>query len=141
MNLYSHGELQRYSQLLQIKQSLVHVVDASVCIYDAEDADRVIEGITGAVTESCIRIYICQEDGYQISSNFFRGPLGWERSEQYRGSNWIWRPYFISNLLIMDMHKQGILSQVYTDLETSRSIQTFSCVLAEGYYVFLDLQS
>ncbi|MNV89439.1 putative EAL-domain containing protein YkuI [compost metagenome] len=84
-------------------------------------------------------MYICQGDGYQISSNYTRSEDGWGKDESYRQANWTWRPYFISNILMMNLQKQGILSQAYTDLDTSRQIQTYSCAMGEGYYLFLDL--
>ncbi|WP_090822215.1 EAL-associated domain-containing protein [Paenibacillus sp. yr247] len=40
---------------------------------------------------------------------------------------------------MMNLQKQGILSQAYTDLDTSHQIQTYSSALGEGFYLFLDL--
>jgi EAL domain-containing protein (putative c-di-GMP-specific phosphodiesterase class I) len=139
MNLFSHDEFQRYSQLFTIQHSLDPLANASIIIYDAEDADDVIERAISTISDNCMRMYICREDGCQISSNYTRKDDAWSKDEHFRGVNWIWRPYFISNILMMNLQKQGILSQVYTDLDTSCQIQTYSCAIGDGYYLFLDL--
>lgn len=139
MSLFSQGEFQRNRHLSAIHQSLEALNQSAIRILTAEDADQLIEHTITTVTDNCIRIYICGEDGYQISSNYIRKEHAWSRDESYRGANWTWRPYFISNILMMNLQKQGILSQMYTDLDTSHQIQTYSCTLGEGYYLFLDL--
>ncbi|MGG1519443.1 EAL domain-containing protein [Paenibacillus oryzisoli] len=139
MKLFGRQEFERYNSLLTVPQSLDELVHASSTITSAGEADALIEQAIRNVSEQCIRIYICRADGYQTSSNYTRREEGWVKDESYRGANWTWRPYFISNILMMDMQKQGILSQPYTDLDTSQQIQTYSCALSEGYYLFLDL--
>ncbi len=136
---FGQDEFRRYHHLLSVHQRLDALINASVHISNAEEADAVIEQTIGNVTDNCIRMYICQGDGYQISSNYTLSEEGWGKDESYRQANWTWRPYFISNILMMNLQKQGILSQAYTDLDTSRQIQTYSCAMGEGYYLFLDL--
>lgn len=139
MSLFSQGEFQRNTHLSVIHQNLDALTQSVIRILTAEDADQLIEYSINTMTDNCIRIYICREDGYQISSNYIRKDDAWTKDESYRGANWTWRPYFISNILMMNLQKQGILSQVYTDLDTSHQIQTYSCALGDGYYLFLDL--
>ncbi|HEY1214134.1 MAG TPA: EAL domain-containing protein, partial [Bryobacteraceae bacterium] len=139
MNLFSQKESQRYSQLFTISDCLNPLLNAAVSIQSAEDADHVIEQAIGTVSDNCIRVYICREDGSQLSSNYTRCEAAWRKDERFRGANWIWRPHFVSNILTMNLQKQGILSQVYTDLDTSFQIQTYSCAIGEGCYLFLDL--
>jgi hypothetical protein len=111
-----------------------------VRIQDANEADDVLERFAMLAWDIALRYYICQEDGNQISSNYYRNSDGnWEKDEKFRGSNWIWRPYFISNILTMKHHKIGILSQPYSDLNTSSFIQTYSCPIGNGFYLFMDL--
>lgn len=99
-----------------------------------------IESVMGMMYTNCIRMYICQEDGIQVSSNYTR-ELGeaWRRDRHFRGSNWVWRPYFIGNIIVMNKRGKGILSSEYTDLDSSCLIQTYSFPLGNGYYMFLDL--
>ncbi|UKS25703.1 EAL domain-containing protein [Paenibacillus sp. HWE-109] len=139
MNIFGQSEFQRYSRILAIHQSLDALIHDAVRIATPEDADHVIENMINNVPDNCIRMYICVGDGYQVSSNYTRKEEAWSKDESYRGANWTWRPYFISNILMMNLQEQGILSQAYTDLDTSHQIQTYSCALGEGYYLFLDL--
>lgn len=136
---FGQDEFGRYHRLLSIHQKLDTLIQDSVHISNAENADAVIEQISGNVTDNCIRMYICHGNGYQTSSNYLRTEEGWRKDESYRQANWTWRPYFISNIMMMNLQKQGILSQAYTDLDTSHQIQTYSCALGDGYYLFLDL--
>ncbi|WP_167356997.1 EAL domain-containing protein [Paenibacillus pectinilyticus] len=140
MKLFGQEEFSRYSRLLSVHQSLSTLIHTNVGISTADEADTVIEQTISTVSDNCIRMYICREDGYQTSSNYTRREEGWSKDESYRQANWTWRPYFISNILMMNLQKQGILSQAYADLDTSRQIQTYSCALGEGYYLFLDLE-
>ncbi|OPH53283.1 hypothetical protein BC351_05235 [Paenibacillus ferrarius] len=139
MNIFGQSEFQRYSRILTIHQSLDALLRGSVRISTPEDADSMIENMLNSVSDNCMRIYICLGDGYQISSNYSRKDEAWSKDDSYRGANWTWRPYFISNILMMNLQDQGILSQAYTDLDTSHQIQTYSCALGDGYYLFLDL--
>ncbi|MNI29501.1 putative EAL-domain containing protein YkuI [compost metagenome] len=139
MGLYSQEEFVKYRRLFAVQESLEHLVNSSVAIQSVEEADHVIERTLTTITDNCMRIYICREDGYQISSNYTRKHHNWHKDESFQGSNWIWRPYFIANVLIMNMKQQGTLSQVYADLDSLNLIQTFSCPLGEGFYLFLDL--
>ncbi|WP_187274514.1 EAL domain-containing protein [Paenibacillus sp. N3.4] len=139
MQLFSLNEFQRYSQMFAVQQNLDAFVHSMLPIRTSEDADQVIEHAMSKVSNTCMRMYICREDGCQISSNYSRRDETWCKDESYRGANWIWRPYFISNILMMNLQKQGIFSQPYTDLDTSYQIQTYSCVVGESCYLFLDL--
>ncbi len=140
MEQFSQEEFDRYRRLFAVQESLNHLVDSPVTIRSSEDADHVIERTLTTITDTCIRIYICRGDGYQVSSNYQCREDGvWSKDETFRGANWIWRPYFIPNILMMNNQRQGILSQIYTDLDRARLIQTFSCPLSNGYYLFLDL--
>jgi hypothetical protein len=139
MQLYTEEEFARYSRLFAVQESFHHLANASVTIHSAEEADRVIDRVLDSITENCIRIYICREDGYQVSSNFSRIGEQWDINESFRGSNWSWRPYFIPNMLMMKMKSQGTLSQVYTDLSSFSLTQTFSCPIGGDHYLFLDL--
>ena len=56
-----------------------------------------------------------------------------------RGANWIWRPYFIPNIVRMQTGSAPTFSQTYTDLETLQTIHTYSASVGNGYYLFFDL--
>jgi EAL domain-containing protein (putative c-di-GMP-specific phosphodiesterase class I) len=137
---YTENEITRYRELFAVQESLNVLVNSEVRISSAFDADTMIGSLLDSVNENVMRIYICREDGSQISSNYTRHMEdGWQRDAQYQGSNWIWRPYFIPNMMRMNTQRHGMLSQVYTDLDTARLMQTFSCPVGETHYIFLDL--
>lgn len=138
--IYTEREMDRYRNMFSVQNSLGEVIRAATAIHSSEDADALIGRLLEGMEDNVVRMYICFEDGRQISSNFTRLENGqWVKDERFRGSNWIWRPYFIPTMLQMKQQQQGFLSQVYADLETSRPIQTYSCPVGEMQYLFLDL--
>jgi EAL domain-containing protein (putative c-di-GMP-specific phosphodiesterase class I) len=105
-----------------------------------DDADVWLIQLLPLLPAACIRIYACMDDGFQISSNHFLDEAGsWNVDSSYRGTNWSWRPYFISNILNMKLYKRGTLSHAYADLDSSRTIHTFSYPVVDGTYIFLDI--
>ncbi|CAG7653096.1 EAL domain-containing protein [Paenibacillus allorhizosphaerae] len=137
---YTEKELARYRKLFAIKNNLNELVPGDANIQNAADADLLIEGLKGSIADNVVRVYICREDGCQVSSNYIRSGDGmWDKDVSFQGANWIWRPYFIPNMLQMKSQGQGILSQVYTDLDSAHSMQTFACQVGEQHYLFLDL--
>jgi EAL domain-containing protein (putative c-di-GMP-specific phosphodiesterase class I) len=141
ISLYHEQELKKHSRLFEIEQALNHLYSSEVLlIQNADEADAVLERFVTFALDIALRYYICKEDGSQISSNYNHDSDGnWVKDEGFRGSNWIWRPYFIPNILTMKHHKIGILSRPYSDLDTSSFIQTYSCPIGNGYYMFMDL--
>ena len=87
----------------------------------------------------CFRLYICDEEGYQTSPNILQKEGEWEVHPEYLNKNWSWRPYFLENIIRMRHEKKGILSDLYSDIETGETIRTFSYPLNNKEYIFLDL--
>ncbi len=85
------------------------------------------------------RMYVCDEDGFQKSSNIFKGESGWSTQMKYIGKNWSWRPYFLENIFKMRNEGKGILSDLYSDIETGESIRTFSIPIDGNDYLFIDI--
>lgn len=140
IRIYTEHEITRYRELFAVQESLNDLVNSDMMISSAADADAMIGSLLTNVNDNVMRIYICREDGSQVSSNYTRhAEDGWQRDAQFQGSNWIWRPYFIPNMMRMNSQRQGMLSQVYTDLDTARLMQTFSCPVGDTHYIFLDL--
>ena len=86
-----------------------------------------------------LRIYICDEDGFQKSPNMFNENNQWVIQLEYLQKNWSWRPYFLENIIKMRNDKKGILSDLYRDIETGETIRTFSYPLKTRDYLFIDL--
>ncbi|MDF2959116.1 MAG: hypothetical protein K0S39_851 [Paenibacillus sp.] len=140
IRIYTEQEITRYRAMFSVQESLNELISPDVHISSARDADAMIESLLGNVADNVMRIYICREDGCQVSSNYTRDmDEGWKRDARFQGSNWIWRPYFIPNMMRMNNQRQGMLSQVYTDLDTAQPMQTYSCPVGDTHYIFLDL--
>ncbi len=108
---------------------------------EAGSADKSLLFLEKYMPQSCIRAYICDRYGVQISSNFTRGPdHKYKLEPEYQGKNWAWRPYFSGNLARMDYTRTGCLSEKYIDYEIRAEIYTYSLPLGEGRYLFLDLE-
>jgi len=85
------------------------------------------------------RLYICNEEGFQISPNILKKEGNWIVQDTYMGKNWSWRPYFLANIVEMKHEKKGILSDLYSDIESGETIRTFSFPLDKNSYLFIDL--
>ncbi|MDP4163802.1 MAG: EAL-associated domain-containing protein, partial [Bacillota bacterium] len=88
------------------------------------------------------RMYVCDEDGFQLSANFSKIPvIGWVTQKEYIKKNWSWRPYFLENIIEMRNEKRGILSDPYSDIETGEQIRTFSFPINANEFLFIDISS
>lgn len=85
------------------------------------------------------RMYVCDEDGFQKSSNIFKGKDGWFTQKEYILKNWSWRPYFLENIIKMRNEGKGILSDLYSDIESGETIRTFSIPINGNDYLFIDI--
>lgn len=140
MSIFADEQLAKYQELYSVNRwFLSHVLPARP-FCESDDADAYIRSFLDQVPTRCFRIYLCMEDGTQISSNFTRNDAGiWIQDPSIRGANWIWRPYFIPNIVRMQTGSAPTFSQTYTDLETLQTIHTYSASVGNGYYLFFDL--
>lgn len=104
-----------------------------------DDLDDWIINVAEKLDSFCIRIYITDDHGYQISSNVMKNNDVWILNIDYKGRNWSWRPFFIENLVRMDEESKGIISDTYNDIESGEAVQTFSYPVAENAYLFIDI--
>lgn len=104
------------------------------------DWDEIVSQASRSLKDACFRGYICNEDGHQVSSNYYRNDEGrWELQPEYAGNNWSWRPYFLENIVRMKHEQVGILSDMYSDIETNELIRTYSYPINDTHYLFLDI--
>lgn len=101
--------------------------------------EELLPTIVKVMDQIAFRTYICDENGYQKSANFFKGKDGWYPQFEYIGKNWSWRPYFLENIVKMSHERRGIMSDLYCDIETGETIRTFSFPLNETDYLFIDI--
>lgn len=120
-------------------EQLLTVADNGRCP-TAEETDRIIEQWLPQLDGHCLNVYLCRDNGIQLSSTMERQPDGgWRREEQYRGSDWSWRPYFIPHLLHSNRRDTKI-SPKYADLMTNDWIRTVSIAIGREFVLFLDIR-
>lgn len=101
--------------------------------------DSLLGAIAHSFESMCFRLYICDEEGFQKSPNVLKQNGKWVIQQEYLHKNWSWRPYFLENIIKMKYEKKGILSDLYSDIDTGETIRTFSYPLHNDDYLFLDL--
>ncbi|AUD13277.1 MULTISPECIES: EAL domain-containing protein [unclassified Planococcus (in: firmicutes)] len=102
-------------------------------------ADLFIQEVLPLFEAESFRIYICNSDGEQVSSNFRKTAGSWHGEAQQIGSHWAFRPYFLENMMLMKASHKGRLSDIYADIETGEMIRTFSYPLSDECFLFIDL--
>ncbi|AGK52889.1 EAL domain-containing protein [Bacillus sp. 1NLA3E] len=103
------------------------------------DYEELLKTLVKMMDHIAFRIYICDEDGFQKTPNFFFENEEWKVQNEYLNKNWSWRPYFLENIIKMRYERKGILSDLYSDIETGETIRTFSYPVNANDYVFIDL--
>lgn len=104
-----------------------------------QDYDQLLTGLADAFTDKCFRLYMCDENGFQVTSNILKVHGKWEIHERFKGKNWSWRPYFLENIIRMRINKKGLLSDIYSDIDSGEPIRTYSYPYGDGMYLFIDL--
>ncbi|MCU1804687.1 EAL domain-containing protein [Cytobacillus firmus] len=125
-----------YQVTLEFNDKLIDFVNKNKKVIAYEET---LEQIALLLDGAAFRLYICDEDGFQKSANYFKRDGGWLTQNEYLHKNWSWRPYFLENIMKMRINKKGILSDLYTDIETGETIRTFSFPLNACDYLFVDL--
>jgi len=103
------------------------------------DLDEWLWRISPRVKDICFRMYITDDEGFQLTSNLVRTNGDWHFEREVRGKNWSWRPYFIENLIRMTLENRGILSDFYSDIATGELVRTFSYPLGGSRFLFIDI--
>ncbi|UOR13667.1 EAL domain-containing protein [Halobacillus amylolyticus] len=106
----------------------------------ARKVDSFVEFVTDQFDEESFRMFVCNSDGQQVSSNFRKREQTWELEQDKKGSNWAFRPYFLENVMQMKTWRKGILSDIYSDIETKDMIRTFSFPLNDEHFLFIDIR-
>ncbi|WP_347552503.1 EAL-associated domain-containing protein [Pseudalkalibacillus hwajinpoensis] len=133
-------ERKRLLSLYTLSQNFNHHLQQQVKRTKHNDWNVIVSEAAQSLGEACFRGYICDEDGRQVSANYYRNGEGiWESQPEYEGDNWSWRPYFLENIVRMRHEQVGILSDLYSDIETNELIRTYSYPINETHYLFLDI--
>ncbi|MGP4060212.1 EAL-associated domain-containing protein [Halobacillus sp. H74] len=103
-------------------------------------SDAFIEWVTEQFHDESFRMFVCHIDGQQVSANFRKKEDTWELEPHKRGSNWAFRPYFLESVVQMKVLNTGLLSELYSDIETKEMVRTFSVPLTDQHFLFIDLR-
>ncbi|KAB8139321.1 EAL domain-containing protein [Gracilibacillus oryzae] len=101
--------------------------------------DERIEMMAKELQTICFRMYVTDGEGFQKTANVELTEGQWQIDEAVKGKNWSWRPYFIENVIRMNEEKNGILSDLYSDIETGEMIRTFSYPMEQDLFLFMDI--
>lgn len=104
-----------------------------------ENLDQTVFKFACELGDVCYRLYITDEDGFQQTFNVVKCDGIWGIEKEYKGLNWSWRPFFLENIIRMDQEKRGILSDIYSDIETRELIRTFSFPISRHLFLFIDI--
>lgn len=104
-----------------------------------QNLDQTMISLAAKIEDVCCRMYMTNEHGYQQTSNAVKIDGIWVVKPQYKGLNWGWRPYFLENIIKMEQENKGILSDVYSDIETGELIRTFSFPISSELFLFIDI--
>ncbi|MCM3611896.1 EAL domain-containing protein [Planococcus sp. MERTA32b] len=104
-------------------------------------ADDFLKLVAIPFERESFRMYICDANGQQISSNYQKRDGCWKIEEEHNGSHWAFRPFFLENIMRMNKWSKGILSDTYSDIETGDIVRTFSYPLSEDNFLFIDISS
>lgn len=88
-----------------------------------------------------LRLYLCNNDGEQISANFNFADGEWFEDSTRIGFNWAWRPYFYQ-LLALESIKDSyrlITSERYKDFNTDVLCQTLTLRLDDERILLIDI--
>ena len=109
-------------------------------VKDINAYDEVVLFVANELQDIIFRVYICDQDGFQQSANAVKTDRNiWEIHPEDKYKNWSWRPYFLENIVRMNVDRRGILSDLYTDIERDEMIRTYSYPIGDGLFLFIDI--
>ncbi|MHC0038619.1 EAL domain-containing protein [Pseudoneobacillus sp. C159] len=133
-------EKKKLLSLMELRDSLQHKVQLILNKNKKFDTyDEWLTILSKEFDEMAFRLYVCDEDGFQKSANIIKQNQKWILQKEYINKNWSWRPFFLENIIYMRKEQKGILSDLYSDIETGEQIRTFSYILNERDFIFVDI--
>jgi len=105
--------------------------------YTKDDIDKYLSKLCEDIP-AVIRIYLCNEQGEQITNNF-EWNCGEIKYNGYLGHNWAWRGYFHEAMAVFISGKKSGLSTAYRDFTTKKKIFTYFYELTPDIYLFADI--
>lgn len=122
------------------KKALPEFSDFDSIFYSS--LDGILVKMMNKLPKAVLKIYICNAEGYQISSNIERTKKQKINiNETFRFSNWGFRPYFISSIDNVQKTEKSVLSEIYIDRDTHKEVRTFVCQLEKNIFLFVDIEA
>jgi EAL domain-containing protein (putative c-di-GMP-specific phosphodiesterase class I) len=133
-------EKKKLISLLELRDNLqLRVQNVLLKNKKTDSYDEWLTLLSKEFQEIAFRLYVCDEDGFQKSANIFKQNQTWVLQNEYINKNWSWRPFFLENIIYMRKEQKGILSDLYSDIETGEQIRTFSYGLNDKDFLFIDI--
>lgn len=126
----------QYFELKKLQEELQVIVQR---VKPSSDNIPHLEHLAKLLDGYSFRLYICNEDGFQLTPNVMRVNGQWELQANAINKNWSWRPYFLQTIIKMRNDQSGEISELYRDIETGEITRTFSIAISESEYLFVDL--
>lgn len=104
----------------------------------SDNVERLLE-LAKEIEDYTFRLYICDEEGFQKSPNIVRIDNKWHIQEDAIHKNWSWRPYFLKTIVQMSHDKNGVFSDMYSDIDTGEMTRTFSIPVHVNEYLYIDI--
>ncbi|MBM7647302.1 EAL domain-containing protein (putative c-di-GMP-specific phosphodiesterase class I) [Bacillus ectoiniformans] len=136
--LHEKRSLEKVYMLAESIQNEIQTVVSRV-MKQHDSKEYLLEELGKKFEMMCFRLYICDENGFELTPNYFKKSGEWIFQPEYFDKNWSWRPYFLENILKMRKNKRGLISDLYSDIETGELTRTFSYPLNEHEYLFMDI--
>ncbi len=133
-------EKKKLETLYQIAEQFQQRISALLGKYKkAADFNELISLLAGELDDVCFRIYVCDEGRLPAIGQYVqaRRPMGASAAILYEKLELA--PVFLENIIRMRSRRRGILSDLYTDIETGETIRTYSYPIDERHYLFIDL--
>ena len=104
----------------------------------ASDMDGFLENLCQWLPNFIKKTYVCSCDGIQLSHNIEIKPEGVVRVD-YRNRNWAWRGFFRNTVEAVSTGMKSWMSTPYLDVTSKEEICTYSHVIRDDLYVFIDV--
>lgn len=110
----------QYVQLKKLREELEAIVHR---VKPTSDNVSQLEYLAELLDNYSFRLYICNEDGFQLTPNIMRIDGNWEVQPRAINKNWSWRPYFLQTIIKMRNDQSGEISELYRDIETGKLLE------------------
>ncbi|MDR0576343.1 MAG: EAL domain-containing protein [Candidatus Accumulibacter sp.] len=97
--------------------------------------------LAGALPYYCVRCFVCDMRGRQLSHLYQIGADGKVSVRGNDGSQWLFRDFFAQGLGVLRNGNPGYLSEIHKDVETKGNVATYMHVLTDDRLLCVDIIS